>query len=188
VQPGIASEDEISAWASQLVETALAEHGSQQSAHNRMVLEQMYAAHLALARGLADDDRQVLLTFCLAPGGDLMPVVTVNLSAVSLYTDMPEGAVVDLLVLPEEQRHAPPDADELETGAGVCTKVRQLVLPPAAEGGDADLVTSLLYLWPTVDDGIYLLLDAYFTSPAEAVVFEPDIDALAVSLTVRAAA
>lgn len=183
VQQQMSSEKQIGDWAAELVAQGLAARAAEQSPYRRMVLEQLYAASLEGVRSLCDEERQVLVSACLAPADDLLPVVTVNVSAVSLAAGMPDDAVVELLVLPEEQRYAEPDVEELETGAGRCTRVRQLVLGDGAE--ESSVATSLQYVWPTAHDGVYLLLDAYFSSPAEAALYEPDVDAVAQSMAVQ---
>lgn len=189
VQDGPVTESELDAWAGRLVAQALAGRGATLPPYHRMVLEQLYAATFESVRALSDDERQVLVSACLAPGADLDPVVTVNLSAVSLASGMPTDALVELLLVPEEQRWAEPDVDELATGAGSCLRIRQLVLDPPGgpddEAASSGLATSLLYVWPTAHDGIYLVLDAYFGSPAEAAVHQPDVDELARTLTVQ---
>ena len=191
VQQGPVSEDEVSAWATALVADGLAARGSDASPYQRMVFEQLFAASLEEVRSRCDEERQVLLSACLAPGDDVMPVVTVNVSAVSLATGMPPDAVVDLLVLPDEQRYAEPDVEELPTASGVCTRIRQMVVagsPSPDDGHEAGIATSLLYVWPSPTDGIHLVFDAWFASPVEAALHEPDVDSVARSLTVRAGA
>lgn len=189
---GPTTEDEVSAWAGSLVEGAAQDRGAAPlEPYRRMVLEQMYVAHLELARNLVDDTRFVLLTSCLVPGPDLMPVVTVNLSAVVVPHGLSRDDAIELWLLPEEQRFTAPDLDELDSPAGSCLRIRQLVVGTPVGDGTHELAeagTSLLYLWPTQDENVYLLLDAYFTSESEAQAFESDLDAVAAGLTLLAAA
>lgn len=187
VQGGPVEEDDVQAWAADLVRNASDDRGvGDLTPHARTVLEQAYAVYLDLARGLADEARQVLVTACFVPGVDLLPVVTVNVSAIGW--DGPSSGVVDGLVLPEEQRYAAPDVVEIATAAGACTRVRQLVVSGEPEAGSdqlAALATSLTYVWPTPEQGVHLLLDAWFSSPLEAEEFEAEVDAVARGLVLR---
>lgn len=187
VQGGPVEEDDVQAWAADLVQHASDDRGVGDLApHARVVLEQAYAVYLDLARGLADEARQVLVTACFVPGVDLLPVVTVNVSAIGW--DGPSSGVVDGLVLPEEQRYAVPDVEEISTTAGPCTRVRQLVVsgePAEGSGELAALATSLTYVWPTPEAGVHLLLDAWFSSPLEAEEFEVEVDTVARGLVLR---
>lgn len=191
VLDGPVDEDEISSWAAELVTAAADDRGvGTVDPYRRIVLEQMYVAHLELARNLTGEDRFLLLTSCLVPGPDLMPVVTMNLSAVQVPDSTTLDHVVELSMLPEDQRFGAPEVDAIDCAAGQCTRVRQLVVGPASPDEEVVLTTagtSLLYLWPTADPAMYLVLDAYFADEAEAAAYEDDVDAVARGLTLQGA-
>ena len=176
---------DVSQWAEQLVSDAAAAREVEPSTDRRRVYEQTYAALLESTCAPTDDSQQLLAAYCLVPGEELLYTATAQLTAVSLATGMTQEDVVSELVVPEGERYGPPVVDELDTGFGTCTRVRQLLLAEPGGDDESGVWTSLAYAWPTEDDGIYLLLTASFASPVDAAVHEADVDALAQSLTLQ---
>ena len=60
--------------------------------------------------------------------------------------------------------------------------MQQLVLDPET-GGDSGVTSSLVYLWPIQQDGVFLVLACTFASPVEGGLHEPAMDELASTLT-----
>lgn len=176
VEPG----EDVAHWAEAAVAHALELRGAVEPEGRRRVWEQLYAAEvdLVIADADADEARQVVAAYLLVPAADIVPVTTVSLQAMWVGAAGVEGAVTGAVV-PEDERYGPPEVDEIDTSAGTCVRVRQVLV----DGDQGTLRNAVVYVWDLPEPELVLVGAAVFGSPADAAVYGEVVDELAASVS-----
>lgn len=169
-------------WSRDLVDDALAARGMTERPERRQVYADMYSQLLASLRSTADDpDLRLITAYCYLPDADLLYAALARLAALVLPTGSTLDDAVATLVASADDRYGDERVSEMETASGPCLRIAQLLLDPAT-GGDSGVTSSIAYLWPTGDDGVFLVLACTFASPVEGALHEEALDELAASL------
>jgi hypothetical protein len=174
--------EDVDAWAVSAVDRALALRGVEETPGRRRVWQQMFAAEVDLVVAEVDEHREVVAAYLLVPAADIVPVTTVALQAMRVGPAGVEGAVAGAVV-PEQERYGAPEVEEVETRAGTCVRVRQVLL--ADEAGA--LRNVVVYVWDLPEPELVLVGSAVFGSPSDAAVYGDAVDDLAMSLRLAAA-
>lgn len=140
--------------------------------------EQLYAAEVDLVMADVDEARQVVAAYLLVPAADIVPVTTVSLQAMWVGAAGVEGAVAGAVV-PDDERYGAAEVDELDTSAGTCVRVSQVLL----DGAEGTLRNAVFYVWDLPEPELVLVGSAVFGSPADAAAYGEVVDDLAVSVS-----
>ena len=178
----VAPSADVSGWARSAVAHALELRGAEEHDGRRRVWEQMFAAEVDLVTGDVDEARQVVAAYLLVPAADIVPVTAVSLHAMWVGPAGVEGAVAGAVV-PESERFGAAEVDELDTAAGPCVRVRQVLL----DGEEGTLRNAVVYVWDLPEPELVLVASAVFGSPADAAVYGEVVDDLATSVRLVAA-
>lgn len=174
---------DVDFWARDLVDEALRAREVEAVKGKRRAYADMFTELLAVERAAADEpDFKLISVYCYVPDEELLYTAVARLAALVL----PEGSSLDdavaAAIAPADLRYGNESVSELATASGPCIRVQQLVLDPET-GGDSGVTSSLVYLWPIRQDGVFLVLACTFASPVEGGLHEPAMDELASTLT-----
>lgn len=185
VEVPVRDSQEAGEWAAEAVDRGLRLRGATAGAAVHRLYVQTYAALLEMLRsrqGEEGSDLLLLGAYAFAPGDDLLPWTTVEVSLAALPEGWAVDRLLDSLVAPEDQRFGDPGISDVGTRAGEATKVKQLLVVDAADG-EQEVHTSLLYVWALPEHPhAVVVMSAYFASAVDGELCEQAVDDLAASL------
>ncbi len=173
---------DIDVWARGLVTEALRAREVQVVKGARKVYADMYAELLTGLRATAEEpDLKLMMAYCYVPDSNLLYAAMAKMVIIVLPEQSTLDDAVASLVAPADASYGDARIEELTTASGPCIRVQQLLLDPET-GGDSGVTSSLAYLWPTQQDGVFLVLACTFASPVEGGLHEQAMDELASTL------
>lgn len=171
------------AWAGGAVQEALRLRGLREPAPVVEVYTGTWAALAEQVRGRAVQDGAVVVgAYGLLGEVDLLPVTVAELAVVRWEEGL--DRFVDGLVVPADQRFAPPDVQEVATASGPAVRLQQLRVVEEGPERDASVQTSVVHVWPGPEEHLVTVLTAWYDSPVDAEVTSGVLGGLAASLRV----